>query len=255
MQDSIAESASKLTQWNAEWRHLIDGETVWRRGTGNPEQLSNGDTRWNTIVIDITNEKLAVEASLMALRKTVGALAAALEARDPYTAGHESAVSKISKLIAERMGLDQSRVTGIELAATIHDVGKIAIPAEILSKPGRLSDIEFRIVQEHPVTGAKLMADVDMEWPIADIILQHHERLDGSGYPAGLKGDEIMLEARIIAVADTLEAMASHRPYRAGLGVDAAVAEIKRGAGTLYDPDVVSTCVALVESGEIQLGE
>lgn len=255
MQDSIAESASKLTQWNAEWRHLIDGETVWRRGTGNPEQLSNGDTRWNTIVIDITNEKLAVEASLMALKRTVGALAAALEARDPYTAGHESAVSRISKLIAERMGLDQTRVTGIELAATIHDVGKIAIPAEILSKPERLSDIEFRIVQEHPATGARLMADVDMEWPIADIILQHHERLDGSGYPAGLKGDEIMLEARIIAVADTLEAMASHRPYRAGLGVDAAVAEIKRGAGTLYDPDVVSTCVALVESGEIQLGE
>lgn len=180
-------------------------------------------------------------------------LASASEARDSYTAGHQRRVTQIAKTIGARMGLDAHRLEGLELGGTIHDIGKIHIPAEILSKPARLTEAEYELVKEHSQVGVDIISGVDFEWPIAEMILQHHERLDGSGYPGGLAGEDICLEARIPGVADTLEAMASHRPYRPGLGLAAAAQEIRRNAGVLYDAEVATACLGLVEAGEIEL--
>lgn len=201
----------------------------------------------------MTQEKNAAKALSDALKQAIHVLSAALETRDPYTAGHEQRVAEISHLIGVGMGFDNHRLTGLDLAATIHDVGKIQIPAEILSKPTRLSVEEFALIKRHPTVGAGLLADIEFEWPIAEMIRQHHERYDGSGYPDGLFGENILLEARILAVADTLEAMASHRPYRPGLGIEKAASEIRDGAGTRYDPDVAKVCLDLIDSGVIQI--
>jgi len=168
-----------------------------------------------------------------------------VEARDPYTAGHQRRVSELAAAIALEMGLPEEQVNGIHLAAMIHDVGKIHIPAEILSKPGKLNDIEFMLVKTHPQSGYDILKGVKFPWPIADIILQHHERMDGSGYPQGLKDGEILLESRIMAVADVVEAMSSHRPYRPALGIMAALSEIDRGRRSVYDPEVVDACLRL----------
>jgi HD-GYP domain-containing protein (c-di-GMP phosphodiesterase class II) len=143
------------------------------------------------------------------------------------------------------MGLPFDMTEGIRMAAVIHDIGKVSVPAEILSKPGKLTEKEFELVKDHTVTGYDILKDLEFPWPIAEIIYQHHEKLDGSGYPRGLKGDEVRMEARIIAVADVVEAMASHRPFRPALGMDAALDEIKAHRGSLYDPDAVDTCVKL----------
>lgn len=202
---------------------------------------------------DISDRVRMTAALSETLKKTIYALSSVLEARDPYTAGHEERVAAIAVKIAKHMGLDEQRVNGLELAAIIHDIGKIKIPTEILSKPSRLSKAEFEIIKTHPEAGANFIRNIDFEWPIADIVEQHHERIDGSGYPKGLVGTEILLEARILGVADTLEAAASHRPYRAGLGIESAVDIIKDGAGTHYDPDVVKACLELIEKGEIQV--
>ncbi len=177
--------------------------------------------------------------------KTLQALSIMVEQRDPYTAGHERRVGDFSADIAAEMGLPEKQVKGIRLAGYVHDIGKISVPAEILSKPRRLSDIEFQIIKEHPQAGYDIIKDIDFPWPLAEIIRQHHERMDGSGYPRGLSGESILLEARILAVADTIEAMTSHRPYRPGLGIEAALNEISRGAGKQYDPDVVNACTQL----------
>lgn len=179
------------------------------------------------------------------LEQSIQAIGATLEARDPYTAGHQRRVGGLATAIAREMGLPEEQVNGIHLAATIHDLGKIQIPAEILSRPGKLSDIEFSLVKVHPQAGYDILKDVKFPWPIGDIVLQHHERLDGSGYPQGLKSDQILLEAKIIAVADTVEAMASHRPYRAAVGIEAALNEIRRGQGSIYDSIVVDACLKL----------
>ncbi len=177
-----------------------------------------------------------------------GAVAAAvriIEKRDPYVADHSQRVAKLACAIARELGLPQERIEGLRMAAMLHDIGKVAIPAEILAKPGKLSETEFELVQTHPQVAAEILADIDFPWPVQEIIIQHHERLDGSGYPQGLKDGEIMLEARILAVADVVEAMAHHRPYRPALGIEAALAEIERGKGVLYDPDVVDACLRL----------
>lgn len=254
MEKSVTDSANDLTEWKHEWRiALTSGAEKWLRGRGMPHKRPNGDVHAIAIVVDITEEKSASAAVSDALRKTVSVLSAALEARDPYTAGHEERVAEIALAIGRELGLDPQRMTGLELAATVHDVGKIQVPAEILSKPTRLSHAEFELIKMHPATGAELLQDVQFEWPIADIIRQHHERFDGSGYPSGLAGEDILLEARILAVADTFEAMASHRPYRPGLGVEAAAAEIREGAGSRYDPDVAGACLALIEKGAPEL--
>jgi PAS domain S-box-containing protein len=179
------------------------------------------------------------------LEATVHAIAGTVEMRDPYTAGHQRQVAELCVGIARQLGLSEERIRGLDLAASIHDLGKVSIPAEILSKPGRLTPIEFELVKTHPDTGYEIVKDIDFPWPIAEMVRQHHERLDGSGYPRGLKGDEILLEARIIAVADVLDAMASHRPYRPGLGLEAALHEITKQSGTKLDPNVVAACLAL----------
>ncbi|MDD2925193.1 PAS domain S-box protein [Rhodoferax sp.] len=183
------------------------------------------------------------------LEQSIGAIADTVEARDPYTAGHQHRVSELSEAIARDMGLPDERIQGIRLAASIHDLGKIQVPAEILSKPGKLTDIELMFIRTHPQAGYDILKEIQFPWPIADMVHQHHERLDGSGYPQGLKGDQILLDARILTVADVVEAMASHRPYRASLGIDSALHEIELGRGRLYDPTVVDVCLRLFREG------
>ncbi len=201
---------------------------------------------------DITDLKKAEERlleTLQSLRKAYGGivqvLSIASEVRDPYTAGHQKRVADLARSIAQEMGLTPECVEGLRLAGNIHDIGKLSIPAEILSKPTRLSKIEFSMIQSHAQIGHDILKDIDFAWPIARIIHQHHERLDGSGYPQGLKDGDILLESRILAVADVIEAMASHRPYRPSLGIDAALREIESGKGILFDPAVVSACLTL----------
>ncbi len=168
-----------------------------------------------------------------------------IEMRDPYTAGHERRAARIAVAIGTELGLDANRVEGLRVAGFLHDVGKITIPAEILSKPGKLSAIELQLIQAHAQAGYEVLKAVHFPWPVAEVALQHHERMDGSGYPRGLKGEAILLEARILAVADVVEAMASHRPYRSALGIDKALAEIERGCGTVYDRAVADACLKI----------
>lgn len=179
------------------------------------------------------------------MRGTVDAISHMVDLRDPYTAGHEARVGQLASAIGRELGLEDSACRGLEIIGRLHDVGKITVPAEILSKPGRLSEIEMNVVRVHAEQGFLILRDIEFDWPVAEAIRQHHERLDGSGYPRGLKGDEIILEARIIAVADVVESMASHRPYRASLGIDAALAEIEGQAGVLYDVETVYACLRL----------
>ncbi len=175
------------------------------------------------------------------------------EMRDPYTAGHESRVALIAVAIGKEMGLDDKRIEGLNVGGHLHDLGKISIPAEILAKPTKLNDVEYSLIKMHPQAGYDVLKDVGFPWPVDQIALQHHERIDGSGYPQGLKGDEILLEARILAVADVVESMSSHRPYRPGLGLDKALNEISRGRGTSYDPNVVDCCLRLFREKGFEL--
>lgn len=191
----------------------------------------------------------SVEETASALSGTISALAHMTETRDPYTAGHQAHVGSLGEEIALRMGIEPKLVTLIRHSGELHDVGKIAIPAEILTRPGRLSDVEFELVKRHPIVGSEILSRASLPWPIAEVALQHHERLNGSGYPSGLKGDEICLPARIIAVADVVEAMSQHRPYRAALGLEVALDEVRRGAGSLFDADVVAACVDAFKDG------
>jgi PAS domain S-box-containing protein len=184
---------------------------------------------------------------------TVTAMSSMVELRDPYTAGHERRVGELSAAIAAEMGLDDKMQTGLHLAGAVHDVGKIAVPAEILVKPGRLLPMEYELIKSHAQQGYEVLRGIDSPWPIAEVARQHHERIDGSGYPRGLKDGEILLEARILAVADVVESMGSHRPYRAALGIDKALAEIERGAGTLFDPQVAAACVRLFRDKNYRL--
>lgn len=180
-----------------------------------------------------------------ALRGTIGVVAEMLDTRDPYTGGHQRSVARLSVAVAKEAGLPESLCEGVEMAAIVHDIGKIGVPAEILTKPSRLSPTEFSLVKEHSRIGFEILRKVEFPWPIADIVHQHHERLDGSGYPLGLRGDAVRIEARILGVADVVEAMSSHRPYRAALGTDAALDEILHNRERLYDPVVVDACVRL----------
>lgn len=184
-----------------------------------------------------------------ALQQTVVAISKAVEARDPYTAGHQRRVAELACAIARQMNLNDEQIEGIRMGATIHDIGKIQVPAEMLSKPSRLTELEYQIIKEHPRVGYEILKDILFPWPVAEIALQHHEHIDGSGYPQGLTGENICLEARIVSVADVVEAMSSHRPYRAGLGVEAALAEIRENRGRFYDAEVVEACLTLFAGG------
>jgi putative nucleotidyltransferase with HDIG domain len=181
--------------------------------------------------------------------KTVELMSKTMELRDPYTAGHQERVTRLAAAIAMEMGLNDTDVEGIRMAAIVHDLGKIYVPSEILSKPSRLSEIEFGLVKVHARAGHDILKNIEFPWPIADMIMQHHERMDGSGYPQGLSAKDILIGARILSVADVVEAMASHRPYRAALGIETALKEITANQGKLYDPDVVAACVKLFENG------
>lgn len=179
------------------------------------------------------------------LEESFHALATMLEKRDPYTAGHQQRVADLSEKIALELGLSQDQAHGVRLAGMVHDIGKIQVPAEVLNKPGKLTDLEISLIRLHPQVGYDILKAIRSPWPIPDAVFQHHERLDGSGYPRGLRDKEIIIEARILAVADTVEAMSSHRPYRPGLGLDAALAEISKQRGTQLDQDVVDACLRL----------
>ncbi len=240
--------------WSAEFRfrrgdgsyaHVHDHGYIVRDADGRPVRMIGA-------MNDVTNRRTAVEElrrSYRMVRKamegTVEAVATVVERRDPYTAGHQRRVAALACAIAREMCVSEERIEGLRLAATIHDVGKIAIPAEILSKPGRLDPLQYNMIKTHPQTGHDILCHIEFPWPIAQTILQHHERLDGSGYPDGLHGEEILLEARILAVADAVEAMASHRPYRPALGIERALEEISQASVSLFDPEVVAACIRL----------
>jgi putative nucleotidyltransferase with HDIG domain len=183
----------------------------------------------------------------LSLDHAVTAIAAMVEMRDPYTAGHQRRVAKLAAAIATEMGLPDDQVQGLHMACVVHDIGKIRVPTEILVNPNKLTDAEFGIIKTHPSVGWEILKGIDFLWPVAEAVYQHHERLDGSGYPRGLKGDEILLEARILAVADVVEAMNSHRPYRPGLGVSPALQEISSNKGKLYDAAAVDACERVFE--------
>jgi PAS domain S-box-containing protein/putative nucleotidyltransferase with HDIG domain len=191
----------------------------------------------------------SMQALHTAFRQTVRALASMAEKRDPYTAGHQQRVARLACAIGRELGLPPDALEGLEVSGTLHDVGKVYVPAEILAKPARLSHMEMGIMKSHSEVGFEILREVNFPWPVARSVLEHHERLDGSGYPAGLKGTEISLEARILAVADVVEAMSSHRPYRASLGLALALEEIKAGRGRVYDPECVDACLALMNGG------
>jgi PAS domain S-box-containing protein len=213
---------------------------------------SAGKVKTVAQILDITERKRAEEElrqSYVKLRRTlegtVHALVSAIEMRDPYTAGHQRRVTLLACAIAKEMGLAEEQVEGIRMAGLIHDLGKINVPAEILSKPAQLTELEYGLIKMHPQIGHDVLNTIDFPWPLAQIVLQHHERMDGSGYPQGLSGEDILLEARILGVADVVEAMASHRPYRSARGIDEALEEISANRGIFYDPEVVDTCVKL----------
>ena len=201
------------------------------------------------VVVDITERKHLEESRVTLTRAVVSALSASVEMRDPYTAGHQERVACIAGAVAAELGLTPEEIDEIELAANIHDIGKLSIPSELLARPGRLSEQEMAVVQMHSQAGFDLLQRVRFPERVAQMVFQHHERCDGSGYPRGLRGEQVLMGSRIIAVADVVESMASGRPYRASLGPDAALDEIQRGAGTLYDADVVAACRKVVESG------
>jgi putative nucleotidyltransferase with HDIG domain/PAS domain S-box-containing protein len=249
----IMHSARTLETFYCEFRVILPRQGLrWRWSQAHPERTEDGGTLWHGIISDITERKVAeaeIHRQAEQLRRTVqGAVLAmshVVETRDPYTAGHERRVSELATAIAAEMGFAGDELEALRLASLIHDIGKIAVPAEILAKPGRLSDAEFNLIRQHPASGFDVLASIDFGSPVAEFVLQHHERLDGSGYPRGFAGDQILPEARIIAVADVVEAMSSHRPYRAALGLEAALDEVRAHAGVLYDADVVAACVRL----------
>ena len=201
---------------------------------------------------DITMRKQKedeLQRTVESLRKAIGAtirvMVSSVERKDPYTAGHQLRSADLARAIATEMGLPKEKIDGIRIACSIHDIGKLSIPAEILSKPTNLTNSEFSLIQEHSQIGYEILKDMESSWPLAQIVYQHHERMDGSGYPRKLAGDDILIEARILAVADVVESMASYRPYRPALGIGAALEEIEKNSGTLYDKTVADACLRL----------
>ncbi len=234
-----------------------DGSVIWVKESTRAVRNRKGKiVYYEGSIQDITQSKLLEEElreSIRFMRKlfedTVSALGSVVEVRDPYTAGHQKRVTELAVAIAREMGLEERRIEAIRVAGLLHDIGKLAVPSEILVKPTKLTEHEFMLIRSHPEIGYELLKKIDFPWPIAEIVLQHHERVDGSGYPKGLKNGEILLEARIIAVADVVEAMSSHRPYRAALGIDKALEEIASKRGKYYDESAVDACLRVFEKG------
>ncbi|MDO9577380.1 MAG: HD domain-containing phosphohydrolase [Candidatus Cloacimonadales bacterium] len=238
---------------------LKNGMQRWFQTTKTPMRTPDQRNAVLSVAVDITERKKTTEAlaqSNIKLQKlfeeTVNGLVSAMEKRDPYTAGHQRRVANLATAIAEEMNLSIDQTAGIRIAALVHDIGKIYVPSEILSKPGELSRAEMNLIRTHPAAGHEILSKIHFPWPVAEIVLQHQERLDGSGYPQGLKSDDIILEARILSVADVVEAISSHRPYRPALGVEFALNEIISHKGTLYDSQVVDACIILFKEKKFE---
>ncbi len=256
-QEIIQFATALSAKWQAERQLLAlhsDLEALVEKRTAELVQSNK------LLKIEIANRKrmqLEIQHSFENLKKvmnsTVLAITMTIEKRDPYTSGHQQRVADLSRNIAREIGLSDNEIEGIYIAAAIHDLGKISLPAEILSKPVKLSDIEVSLIQAHSQTGYDILKGIDFPWPIAEIVLQHHERLDGSGYPRGLIGHDILLASRIVGVADVVETMASHRPYRPSMGIDKALEEITQNKGVLYDPLVVDACLKICNKKEFEL--
>jgi len=210
----------------------------------------SGQFRFGVITIQDISERVRTKEELgRTYTGAIEALVAALESRDPYTAGHQRRVTQLACAIADEMGLTEEQRMGLRVASILHDIGKIAIPAEILTKPYGVTETERSLIRAHPTVAYEILEEIHFPWPVAEIVLQHHERLDGSGYPAGLAGDEILLEARILSVADVVEALASHRPYRAAISIDDVIIHIEEHRSSLFDPDVVAACTRVLQAG------
>ncbi|MFH2220049.1 MAG: HD domain-containing phosphohydrolase [Pseudomonadota bacterium] len=249
---SVKDYEVKLRNKNGKVMDCLVTSSVWR--TKNGKVLG-----YQGIIRDISEQKRSREEldrtldNLQTVMKgTIQAMAYTVETRDPYTAGHQQRVADLSRAIANEMGLPENQIEGVFMAGVIHDLGKISVPAEILSKPGRIPELEFSLIKIHPQSGYDILKGIEFPWPIAQIVLQHHERMDGSGYPRGLSGEDILIEARILAVADVVEAMASHRPYRPALGIDAALEEISANKNAHFDQDVVDACLKLFDTKDLK---
>ena len=223
-------------------------------GIFNVELISVDNTPcFLTNIVNITARKMVEDERLhKVMASVIDVLVSTVESRDPYTSGHQKRVSDLSRAIASELGMSPSRVEEIRIAGAVHDLGKVSIPADILSMPRKLKKQEFELIMTHSQNGYEILKDIDFDWPIAEIVYQHHERLDGTGYPRGLKGDEICMDARIICVADVVEAMSSHRPYRPALGIEPALSEISQGRGTKYDSQVVDACIRIFRDHHYQ---
>jgi HD-GYP domain-containing protein (c-di-GMP phosphodiesterase class II) len=219
-------------------------------------------TGFRGIVRDNTERKQLEkdrQHSFERLRKSLGAtvqaMASVVETKDPYTSGHQRRVADLARAVATEMNLPSDQIDGLRMASTIHDIGKISVPAEILSMPRKLTDIEFSLIKMHAQSGYDILKDIEFPWPIARMILEHHERMDGSGYPNGLTGGNLLIESRILTVADVVDSMASYRPYRPALGLDAALEEITKNRGVLYDSEVVDACRRLFNEKGYKLAD
>ncbi|MGB2783709.1 MAG: PAS domain S-box protein [Atribacterota bacterium] len=240
-------------------RKKKDG-TLFPASVSGSSVLIDGKTKGRIILYqDITQRQQAEQKIKQGYEKlqrtmeaTIYTISKIIETKDPYTAGHQNTVSQLAVAIAQEMKLPEDKIEGIRIAALVHDIGKINIPAEILSKPSKLNDMEFSLIKNHSKSGYDILRKIDFSWPVAKIVLQHHEKINGSGYPGGLKGDEILLEAKIIGVADVVEAISSHRPYRPALGIDKALEEISQNRGILYDPMVVDVCLNLFKEKDFE---
>jgi HD-GYP domain-containing protein (c-di-GMP phosphodiesterase class II) len=247
----IVQCASALSaKWQAEQRLLslnVELENMVHQRT---EALLRSNEQLRREVDHRRNVQRELQQSLDHLKKIIGgsvmAIAMTVEKRDPYTYGHQQRVAELAGAIGREIGLSADQVEGLAIASAIHDIGKISLPAEILTKPSHLNNLEMSLIQAHSQAGYDILKSVDFPWPVAQIVLQHHERLNGTGYPQGLSGDKILKEARIVGVADVVETMSSHRPYRPSRGLDKALEEISAKKGILYDPDAVDACLALI---------
>ena len=248
----LVNEKGSVTDFEAEY-YKKDGSRIWVSINMHAVRDDQGRLLYyQGINQDITEKKKIEEErqeNIARLRKSLGAtinaMAVTVETRDPYTAGHQRRVADLARAIATEMNLTSDQIDGVRMAGMIHDIGKISIPSEILTKPTKLTNLEFNLIKTHPASGYNILKDIEFPWPIARIILEHHERIDGSGYPNGLQGEQILLESRIIAIADVVEAISSHRPYRAAFGIDAALGEITKNRGILYDPDFVDACLRI----------
>jgi len=255
----IVQFASALSaKWQAERQVTALNSNLERLVSQRTGELQRSNVQLRREVDHRRQVQQQLQQSLQRLKSIIGgtvmAIAMTVEKRDPYTSGHQHRVAELSKAIGTELGLPQDQLEGLYIASAIHDIGKISLPAEILSKPSHLSSIEMSLVQAHAQAGYDILQSVDFPWPVADIVLQHHERLNGSGYPQGLSGEAILPEARIVGVADVVETMSSHRPYRPSMGLDKALEEITAQKGLLYDPAAVDACLALMHQKRFEFG-